>query len=141
MAFHTDDISINTIIGSGSAVTGNIKANGIVRVDGDIDGNIETTGKIIINKNSRIKGNVIASSVISGGIIEGDIIAPERVQLLSTGAVYGDVSTKRLEIEENVILHGYCLSRHDAETYTEAEKKRIDRKAIRSRVLFRTGES
>ena len=41
MAFRIDDISINTIIGGGSAIKGNLKINGFVRIDGDIDGNLD----------------------------------------------------------------------------------------------------
>ncbi len=50
MALRIDDISINTILGHGSAITGNIKINGFVRIDGDIDGNLETDGNIIIGE-------------------------------------------------------------------------------------------
>ena len=48
MALKVDDISINTIIGKGSSITGNLRINGFVRLDGDIDGNLETDGNIII---------------------------------------------------------------------------------------------
>ena len=58
MALRIDDISINTILGQGSAITGNIKINGFVRIDGDIDGNLETDGNIIIGENARIRGNI-----------------------------------------------------------------------------------
>lgn len=136
MAFRSDDISINTVIGAGSSVSGNLKINGFIRVDGDIDGNLETTGKVITGEHSRIRGNIIASSVVAGGIVEGDIVAAERIQLLSTAAVIGDISTRRLEVAENVILHGYCISLKDESRYIEAEKDRIDRKALAERTLF-----
>ena len=44
----TDDISINTIVGAGSAITGNMKVSGFLRIDGDIDGNIQTQGRVMI---------------------------------------------------------------------------------------------
>ena len=47
MALKVDDISINTIIGKGSSITGNLRINGFVRLDGDINGNLETDGNII----------------------------------------------------------------------------------------------
>ena len=50
MALRIDDISINTIIGHGSAISGDIKVNGFVRIDGDIDGNLETDGNVIIGE-------------------------------------------------------------------------------------------
>ena len=60
MGFLTDDISINTIIGLGSAVSGDVHANGFIRVDGDIDGNLESTGNIIIGDKARINGSITA---------------------------------------------------------------------------------
>ena len=69
MAFSFEDISINTIIGSDSFVSGNIKINGFVRVDGDIDGKIEASGNVIIGNKARVRGNISASSIVVGGIV------------------------------------------------------------------------
>ncbi|MCR5723694.1 MAG: polymer-forming cytoskeletal protein [Treponema sp.] len=108
MAFLTDDISINTIIGKGSAVSGDIKINGFVRVDGDVDGNLETQSNIIIGASARIRGNVQATSAVISGIVIGDVIAPAGIKLLSTAAVIGDITTRRLVVEDKVVLHGKC---------------------------------
>ena len=73
----TDNISINSILGSGSSVKGDVKINGFARIDGDIDGNLETTGNIIIGEKARIRGNVTGRSVtVIGGIVLGNIVAP-----------------------------------------------------------------
>ena len=90
MALKIDDISINTIIGKGSSIKGDMHINGFVRLDGDIDGSLETDGNVIVGDNARIKGNVKAKSVIVGGIVVGNIIAQENVKLLSEAAVLGD---------------------------------------------------
>ena len=65
MALKIDDISINTIIGKGTSVHGNMHINGFVRLDGDIDGNLETDGNVIIGDGARLRGDVKAKSVIS----------------------------------------------------------------------------
>ena len=69
MALRVDDISINTIIGKGSAISGNMKVNGFIRVDGDIDGSLETDGNVIVGENARIRGDLTAKSVIVVPII------------------------------------------------------------------------
>ena len=69
MALRVDDISINTIIGKGSAISGNLKVNGFIRIDGDIDGNLETDGNVIVGELARIRGNLTAKAVIIGGIV------------------------------------------------------------------------
>lgn len=113
MAFLTDDISINSIIGAGSSVSGDIKMNGFARVDGDVDGNIETTSHIIIGTQARIRGDIRAASAVISGIVIGDVTAPASVQLLSTAAVIGDITTRRLMVEDKVVLHGRCTALED----------------------------
>ena len=133
MAIVNDDISINSILGAESVVKGDIKIAGFARIDGDLDGNLETTGNLIVGKNARINGNVTAKSVTVGGIIKGNITAPEYVHLLSTGAVIGDIQTKKLQADENVLLHGHCISLSDDEKYENSIDEWENIKAISSK--------
>ena len=64
MALLADDISINTVVGAGTKVSGDLNIAGLVRIDGDIDGNLETTGRIIIGEKARIHGNVTAKAAV-----------------------------------------------------------------------------
>lgn len=131
MALRFDDISINTIIGHGSAITGNLKINGFVRIDGDIDGNLQTDGNVIIGENARIRGNINAKSIIIGGIILGDVFANESVKLLSNSAVVGDILTHKIQIEDEAIFHGKCISVKDEETYNKLSSEYLQSKAIK----------
>lgn len=135
MPFITDDISINTLIGTGSSVSGDIRVNGFIRIDGDIDGNIETTSSVIIGDKARIRGNITASSAVIGGIVLGDITAPAGITLLSSSAVVGDVTTKKLQVEDKVVLHGHCISLNKDETYADAVKQFLEEKTFKSRVV------
>ncbi|MBO4404229.1 MAG: polymer-forming cytoskeletal protein [Treponema sp.] len=117
MAVFNDDISINSLIGVGSSIKGNIKINGFTRIDGDLDGNIETSGKVIVGEKARIRGNITARAVTVGGIVRGDIVGSDCVHLLSTSAVIGNVQTHRLIADDNVILHGHCISLSDETSY------------------------
>ena len=136
MPFLNDDISINTFIGAGSAVSGNMKISGFTRIDGDVDGNLEISGKVIVGEKSRIKGNIIAKSAIIGGIVEGNITAPDAVQLFSTAVVIGDIVTHKLELEDNVIFQGHCISLSNQTEYDEAVQQWNDITAIRENSPF-----
>ncbi len=135
MGFLTDDISINTIIGLGSAVSGDVHANGFIRVDGDIDGNLESTGNIIIGDKARINGSITALSTVIGGIVLGDIYAPNGIKLLSSSAVIGNISTRKLEIEENVIFHGHCIALKNEEEFNQAAEQFSNKMSIRSKAI------
>lgn len=130
MAFHSDDISINTFIGPGSAVSGNVKIAGFVTVHGDLDGDLEATGKVIVSEEARVRGNITAKSAIIGGVVEGNVTAPDSIQLFETAAVIGDLFTKKLRLEDGVLFHGHCISLANEKEYQEARSKFVDRAAI-----------
>jgi cytoskeletal protein CcmA (bactofilin family) len=136
MAFQHDDVSINTVVGLGASVSGNLKVSGFARIDGDIDGDIEATGRIMIGEKARIRGNVSALSVIVGGVVIGDIVAPEGVQLLATSSVIGDLVTKRVRVEDQVLFHGYCIALENETSFSDAQRLWQDVKAIRSKSVF-----
>lgn len=136
MASFTDDISFNTMVGPGAFITGDLKLEGFTRVDGDIYGNLETTGKLIIGENARVRGSLTAKSVIVIGIVEGDILAPEGVHLFSSAVVLGDVISRKVKADENVVIEGYCISIENPQEFEEAKKRWLDMRAISNKNYF-----
>ena len=136
MASFTDDISFNTMVGPGAFVTGDLKLEGFTRVDGDIYGNLETTGKLIVGENARIRGSLTAKSVIVIGIVEGDILAPEGVHLFSSAVVLGDVISRKVKADEKVVIEGYCISIENPQEFEEAKKRWLDMRAISNKNYF-----
>ena len=141
MALLTDDISINTVIGPGTKVCGDLNISGLVRVDGDIDGNLQTTGRIIIGEKARIHGNVTARIAVIGGIVEGDVYAPEEIQMFSTSSVYGDVITKKITVAENSFIHGMCIAIKDPEQFMKDADDWKNQKAIIAKANLATGKA
>ena len=135
MAFTSDDISINTLIGPGSFVSGDIKINGFIRIDGDIKGKIESSSNIIIGERAKIQGNITASSIVVGGIVLGDITAPKGIKLLSTSVVIGDIITKSIQTEDDAIFNGHCISLSIEEEFKASSRQYLDQQAIRSKVI------
>ena len=100
---------INSIIGEGTTFKGDISIKGLLRIDGDYKGSIDSLGKILIGKNGRAECNIKADTVVIGGAIKGNIIATNRIAILSSGLVIGNIKTPRLDIEDKVIFHGKCI--------------------------------
>lgn len=131
MAFQIqEDVSINTIVGPGAFIRGELKISGFIRIDGDIDGNLETPGRVIIGENARIRGDIRSLVITVGGVVQGDVIAPEGVTILSTGMVLGNVLTKRLQVEDSVILNGHCVAVDDQERFDAALSDYNNRRAL-----------
>lgn len=127
-----DDVSINTLVGPGSFISGKISVSGFIRIDGDIDGNLEATGRVIVGENARIRGDVHSRMITIGGVIQGDVIAPDGVSILSTGLVLGSILTKKLKVDEAVILNGKCFAVNDQIRFDAALSEYNNRKALDS---------
>jgi cytoskeletal protein CcmA (bactofilin family) len=104
----TDDAFINSMIGEGTRIKGELDLNGLLRIDGDFSGAIRTKGKVLVGKNGRAECVLTAGTVVIGGVFRGEIISTEKVIILSTGLVLGTITTPRLIIEEGVIFNGSC---------------------------------
>lgn len=103
-----EDNIVNSIIGSGSEFKGEFKINGLLRIDGRFQGTIDTHGKVLIGQSGDAITDIKARLVVVGGTVSGNIYASERVILLSTGDVRGNIITPSLVMEEGVKFEGNC---------------------------------
>lgn len=90
-------------------VDGSIHAKEAVRVEGTVNGDVETDGALIISSSGKVKGNVKGSSIIIGGSLEGDLTSGGRTEVASTGKVIGNIRTKSLIVDENAVFQGQCI--------------------------------
>ena len=67
-----------------------------------------TDGKVLIGEKGVVDTDIHAAIVVVGGEVRGSIIAEDRVTLLSTSRVYGNIVTKHIFAEEGVIFEGTC---------------------------------
>jgi len=100
--------TLYSIIGEGTFLRGDFNVKGLLRIDGDFKGNIQSDGKILISKNGRAEGFISAEVVIIGGVFKGDILAHQQVEILSTAVFVGRIESPRLIVHEEVIFHGEC---------------------------------
>ncbi len=100
--------SIETLIGKNCEIRGNIFSKGTIRIDGHIEGNVSCGGGVIIGDSAVIKGDIEAESVVISGHITGDVIARNKLEILPSGRLYGDIKTPKLMIAEGVIFEGNC---------------------------------
>ncbi len=109
---NSGDLSDN-IIGENSYFTGNFHINGSLRIDGRFEGRYLQAEQIYIGRDGKIKTNINALSVIVEGLVIGNINASNRVLLMPTAKIYGDIKTPELIIQNGVILEGRCTISND----------------------------
>lgn len=103
------DSLVNTLIGAGSAVRGDLDVEGMLRVDGDLCGSIRATGKVVIGSGGRVEASIRARSAIVGGVVKGDIYVTEQLRILAGGVVVGNIFAPHLEVDDETIVHGDLL--------------------------------
>lgn len=99
---------VNAFVGEGVEFKGIINYQGTIRIDGHLDGEIHTNGVLLVGKGAVITARVEAGTVISQGRIIGDIVAREKVQLLSSAVLDGSVHTPSISMQEGVLFNGSC---------------------------------
>ena len=101
-----EDFSINTIVGPGTSVLGNIESGGFTRIDGNVQGGLRAKGRVVIGERARMKSNVSGTFVTVGGVVFGNVLASERLIVLATGLVMGDIITRRIQADEGCLING-----------------------------------
>jgi len=87
---------------------GVVNFDGTVRVDGRVEGEIHTTGTLIVGETAVIKGIVSAAVLMNSGKINGTITAAEKISIFKPGVLVGDIRTPLIAIEEGSHFHGMC---------------------------------
>ena len=99
--------SIN-IISEGTKIKGDVIANGDIRIDGELLGNISAKGKLVIGPKGRIEGQIICSNIEISGYIKGKVTGNELISMKSTSQIIGDIVAGKLSIEPGAMFSGSC---------------------------------
>jgi cytoskeletal protein CcmA (bactofilin family) len=99
---------IRTILGEDSYFNGNLSFEGAVRIDGKLDGEIVSKGTLLVGEKSIIQADIQTESIIIGGKICGNIVATNRLEMLSNSEICGNIQTPLLKIEEGATFQGAC---------------------------------
>jgi cytoskeletal protein CcmA (bactofilin family) len=103
----TDNTTIN-LISIGTDITGDIKSNGDIRIDGSLKGNLNTKGKVVIGPTGKVNGEVVCKNSEVSGMIEGKITVVQLLNLKASSKILGDIATSKLSIEPGAIFSGSC---------------------------------
>jgi cytoskeletal protein CcmA (bactofilin family) len=97
---------VTSVIGSGVVWKGQLSGSGGVRIEGALDGNIKLQGLLVVGETGRVTCEELrANVVIVAGAVRGNIIA-EKLEIRSTGRVWGNVVTEAFSTEEGAFLRG-----------------------------------
>lgn len=101
-----DPDQLDTLIGKEVVVKGSLVSEGDIQINGYFSGTIESAKDVIIAEHAKVKANIVGENVYVSGELDGDIVASQRLEILETGRVDGNVNSKALSIEPGGILKG-----------------------------------
>jgi len=114
-----------TIIGADANFKGELTFDKAVRIDGNFEGQIRSKGSLTISEGAKVVASVEAGSVKLEGECKGNLFASEKLQLMSTAKMEGDIRATRLEIADGAIFIGN-VSVGSAATSGEARRNMVE---------------
>jgi cytoskeletal protein CcmA (bactofilin family) len=87
-------------LSSGVSIKGTVKFQKELLIDCQVEGTIDSNGRLTVGKQARIKGDIKTRSVIVDGTVDGNITAGERCELRAGCTVNGDIEAPRLVVDE-----------------------------------------
>lgn len=100
---------LRTCFNEGMEITGDVKFTEVLRVDGHLSGTVTSdSGSLVVSEHGQVKAKIEAGFVEVAGVVEGTITARHRMEIRSTGRVYGDIYTPDLNIEDGAVFDGRC---------------------------------
>jgi len=96
------------LLANGTSINGEINSSGDIRIDGALNGNLNTKGKVVIGDTGVVIGEINCRNADVLGRIEGKIFVAELLSLKSTAVVLGDIKINKLAIEPGCKFNGNC---------------------------------
>ena len=94
------------VLSAGVSITGSVKFRSELVIDGEVDGEIESGGKLTVGEHATIRGEIRTKSIVVRGTVEGNITATERCELQAGCTLRGDIEAPRLIVDEEATFLG-----------------------------------
>jgi cytoskeletal protein CcmA (bactofilin family) len=105
---------LETIVGDGTRVAGQVSVKGTIRIDGIVEGDVHADW-VVVGETGKILGNTCSRGVVVGGSIEGNIEATETVELMGKASMAGEISSPKLVVSEGAIFEGRSRMKCESE--------------------------
>lgn len=112
---------VETIIGEGTQIKGDIQASGVVRIDGCLEGSIDHKGDLIIGPKGKAIATIQAKGLAIAGEVRGELQIEGKLELLSGAKLYGDIRCGHLVVHEGAMFHGRSHMASESEIDSEAQ--------------------
>ena len=96
---------LETMIGDGTRVVGQVSVKGTIRIDGIVEGDLHADW-VVVGETGKIVGNTRSRGMVVGGSVEGNIEAAETVELMGKSSMAGEIRSPKLAVSEGAVFDG-----------------------------------
>ncbi len=107
---------IGTTLGKETLFAGTMRFTDSLKINGTLKGEIISEGILYIEEDAVIDADIQVGSVIIAGVVNGNIVATDKLEIMTSGKVYGNIRTARLRIADGVVFKGKCEMIRDPKT-------------------------
>ena len=104
--------AIESTIGPNTHIKGDVQGDGGLRIDGVVEGTVEITGNLVVTESAKVRAEIKANNISIAGAVQGNVAA-NRVEILDTGRVWGDLTVKALLVNEGAYFRGQTFMPQD----------------------------
>jgi cytoskeletal protein CcmA (bactofilin family) len=114
-----------TVVGQGILFVGDIVSEENIRVRGRVEGNVATSGSIVIEPKGAVLGEITAENLILEGTVEGRVTVARKFELRPSGRMRGDIRAAVVAIAEEAFLQGKVLA---TEKISTTQPRRLEKR-------------
>jgi cytoskeletal protein CcmA (bactofilin family) len=99
---------LDGLLAQGTQVTGTLRFEKAVKIDGQFEGKVESSGKLILGPTAKVDAELSVGELEVEGVLRGEVKAAQRILIRDGGVVEANIVTSRLAIETGAIFRGHC---------------------------------
>lgn len=104
-----EGLSSQNIISQGTKIVGDFNSEGDFRIDGTLEGNIKTSGKVVVGKSGLVKGTLQGTDAYFEGKFSGKLALSGTLTLKSSAEIDGEVVAGKLAVEPGAAFNVTCI--------------------------------
>lgn len=113
----------NTSVGPDNVFKGSITGTGHSIILGNVEGDCDIEGTLVVGESGHWNGNIFAENVVIAGKVEGNIVAKEKIDVVSTAKIHGSLTSPFIAIAEGAVHEGEI---HMAKVKRYVEQREMD---------------
>lgn len=95
-----------SIIAPGTKIDGDITTDGVLRIEGRVEGSIRAARQVLVGRQGEVLGDITTREAVIGGKVQGSIVASDRLEVQATSVIVGDINTRAIAVVEGGKING-----------------------------------